>query len=848
MGSYITLPRVLASIGVATFAALVIWLITVFVRRENHTRERFAFVCIAAWFSLAATVTAAIAHKESFWDSLAGMIFRNTKPEPIRTADEVLMLLILSLAGYVVIQLHKSWSGAISVRQFDRQRYKRPSTLLREGADEASRILHRRPPFEPYNREYSTRLAPALDPPSGSLAWHMQARDLLSLQNPALEFDPDSGWHIEAKCWIGRNRQNGRGLAVRCADNPLSPTEVEGFVTYIRQLARTQNLRMQETDFFLAIQRAGPNRVLTADGIEVRIVTENRLLDELVDFTDYFNHVKARATKYPLPDSLLTLGDVYVPSLARREGGAKLDGTLEEYLEQWTSEPGERQLALLGEYGQGKSTSSLMFAHRQIEKAQRRPARIPILIELRGKSPQNLTPEQLLAVWAEPYRISPSSVMKLLIAGRILLILEGFDEMALVGDANSRIAHFRTLWKLCYKDAKIIITGRPNLFLDDTEMKTALGISSGTGRGPYCEALYLEPFTLEQIRAALRATPAVSRDEILDLASKDSKFRDIVSRGSLLYVVSQLWSREKLSEHKDRITSAFVMDLFIRHSYRRQVDKVANGPQFMTLNEAERDYFMCGIAAHMGASRLPNQIRGDELSFVVKQLYDVIPDAASVKAAGLPLDDHRPLKERMEETEDPATVVATDVRSCGVLVTDQSAAGTFRFAHKSFMEFLIARVMSEDIAGVPSVREVAATVRAVSHIGVGDLAASPEVLAFFTEILIGRRDISESNVGRIPSEPAQALYDLLLAGRTLDGWFRRARSRAVLGAVAACLWFYRRRFAGLFGRIAPVPLPILVIDAARIARSGTQNMMFANVTIASLLLIPSMLLEWDKSC
>src|SRR5205807_2592999 len=118
-----------------------------------------------------------------------------------------------------------------------------------------------------------------------------------------------------------------------------------------------------------------------------------------------------------------------------------------------------------------------------------------------------------------------------------------------------------TLWRFCYPAAKILITGRPNFFLDDREMRAALGIFKSSAAGPYCEALHLEPFSLEQIGYALRAASPKTRNEIVDLASKDEKFREIVSRGSLLYVVSQLWEREDLSKYAGRITSAFVMDM-----------------------------------------------------------------------------------------------------------------------------------------------------------------------------------------------------------------------------------------------------------------------------------------------
>jgi hypothetical protein len=39
--------------------------------------------------------------------------------------------------------------------------------------------------------------------------------------------------------------------------------------------------------------------------------------------------------------------------------------------------------------------------------------------------------------------------------------------------------------------------------------------------------------------------------------------------------------------------------------------------------------------------------------------------------------------------------VKTDVRACGLLVDDPAAQGTFRFGHKSFMEFSYASIVAE---------------------------------------------------------------------------------------------------------------------------------------------------------
>ncbi|MEK8018931.1 MAG: hypothetical protein VSS75_018835, partial [Candidatus Parabeggiatoa sp.] len=49
---------------------------------------------------------------------------------------------------------------------------------------------------------------------------------------------------------------------------------------------------------------------------------------------------------------------------------------------------------------------------------------------------------------------------------------------------------------------------------------------------------------------------------------------EIVSRPSLLYLVSTLWKDKKLSQYKGRMNSALVMGMFIKQSLARQTAKV----------------------------------------------------------------------------------------------------------------------------------------------------------------------------------------------------------------------------------------------------------------------------------
>jgi hypothetical protein len=138
------------------------------------------------------------------------------------------------------------------------------------------------------------------------------------------------------------------------------------------------------------------------------------------------------------------------------------------------------------------------------------------------------------------------------------------------------------------------------------------------------------------------------------------RFRDLVARPSLLRMVASLWRKEGLSEIAEQLNSAYVMDLFIRRSYSRQGLKHEAAPGFMALTTSERAYFMRGIAAYMAANGLQNHISGMELSGVISDLSDVIPDSVTQHTPMISGETRRPLRSRLEDSEYGSDHVQTD--------------------------------------------------------------------------------------------------------------------------------------------------------------------------------------------
>jgi hypothetical protein len=633
-----------------------------------------------------------------------------------------------------LVKYHQAWHGRISEEQYKHEQSGDKINFILEGFSEFIRVIRRTPPLKTYNVIDSKQFVSQLEPVIDDLDWNQRAKELIKLSSTSYTFDDERGWHDIEKCWVGYNLNTGELVFIYPVQDGSEIDKISSFISYANRVSEKRKKKIGE--LIIAVKTG--ELILPPDiqTNSIRLENEYSLLNKLIDFRNYFNEIKRRAQSVRLSDSDYTLKDVYVPSTVSIDDTQVCD--IEEYLNKWLSENNQRQLALLGEYGQGKSTATLMWAYHIINTLDISRDRIPLLIELRGTSPRNLTPLQLLGAWAAKYSINPLALLRLHIAGRIILIFEGFDEMALVGDSEMRLKHFRTLWQFAYPNAKIIVTGRPNFFFDEEELKAALGIGKPMSGKPHCEAIRLNPFTINQIVRAVRPYDEITKKGITDLAKSNTRFLEIISRPSLLHIVATLWDREKLFEKTDKLTSAFIMELFIRHSFRRQGLKEYDSKGFMALNSSEREYFMRGIATFMAAHDLPNQISSSQLDNIIDGLIDSIPDAVSLETPLILGETRIPLKKRLLDSEygidHVKTHIKTDVRACGLLVDDPAAPGTFRFGHKSFMEYLFAAVVAEFILDTNSVRARAIMKETGAYIS--HILRLPTSTEFFSELMV----------------------------------------------------------------------------------------------------------------
>ena len=722
-------------VGVLTLCTLFLLAYIIYLKfRRRYTRDRYAFAALAATCSITLLTIMALTSVPP-WTGVAQVVAtilgRPVALVPTSHWSENLLVIVFAMFSvWLIHRVFINWDGPISVRHHRMLRFYESTNFLFEGVQELRRVFHREPPSEVYLPPDNGQRPSALRAPEESFSWRENARELVELRWQYYYFDADDGWHARQNCWIGEDVKTGVPVALMCVHEKPSLEQLRGFIEYVETIADAQ---MADTELLVAVRTNCAVGVQSILDRQIRFETEASLLEDLVDFTDYIADIRKRVEVVPLPDSDLKPRDIYVESQVEEGYDASKSYGLESYLLEWLREPGQRQLAFLGEYGQGKSTGALMFTYNVLTGTYGGVEHVPLLVELRGKSPATLQPIELIGAWASHYRIDPRALLKLLQVGRLCMIFEGFDEMSGVADPEARLAHFRTLWRFCYPQAKILISGRPNFFLDDQELQAALGIAVASGAGPYCQAIHLKPFTVPQIEKSLRWTDASVRQEIVDLAKADEKFQDLVCRPSLLYIIARLWGSPQLASRREDMTSALVMGTFIEHCYRRQTEKHRDFPEFMVLTEAERRFFTDGLAVYMVANTLQNQLTRTQFEEAITSLYTVFPEAVTATAAALPDEPARPLKARLEGRDDALEAVITDVRTCGLLVRDFSRHGALKFPHKSFFEFLFGNYIARELIDID--KEVCRAIQAATSISSEAIIDMPEAMAFAGEVI-----------------------------------------------------------------------------------------------------------------
>lgn len=730
---------------------------------KKYTRERFAFYGVTVMVTLISSFITQVYSSQGFITAVINtsnfVLHTNITSYQTDFKDHLITFFVLSLFMRFILNLHKNWNGPISETLFNKKRFHENPTILAESYLQLKDFLSKEKIIQPHvENEKAKHFNIFVPSEDDKTPWHESVYELLTFSSLQYKIDLQNDYYQEEKIFISRFGHNNKPIAIFCCIDLPKDSAIRNFILFCRKQ------KLDFTKLIVAVKNEiSESKTINWRDTDLQFRYENEMLNSLVDFSSYKHYIKDQFTSKEITlGTGIKLHDIYVELKGKTDKEVSIPA-LEAYIYEWLeAKDDNRHLAILGEYGCGKSVLSLKITYELLENRTAN-SRIPILIELRGKSPRNLSVTEIISTWASNFRLDPASILKLHRAGKLLVIFEGFDEMDMIGDREMRLNHFQRLWEFAMPRSKIIITGRPNFFLDDKELKTNLGIEKPYEASHYCEAIHLEKFTSDQIKHALRNIDRNTGEQILDILEKsnNSNFYDLVSRPAILYLIGVIWKERKLSEIKDNINSAVVISEFIKYTYSRQNDKKILFP----LSEKEREYFMLGVAVGMWwTNEYSNQISKDDLESIILKLYRGFPDEITpTQNATQP--KRKLLKERMIDNSQAEETILTDVRSCGILVNDLTRKDHFKFAHKSFLEYQISYYFVESI--LQDKGEYNIMVNAISNaLGTNspELRHSKETIFFTAEILIGNLKLGMSND---PRNICKQLFSLLHPNKVL---------------------------------------------------------------------------------
>jgi hypothetical protein len=349
-------------------------------------------------------------------------------------------------------------------------------------------------------------------------------------------------------------------------------------------------------------------------------------------------------------------------------------------LRNFLSAPDRHLLSVLGDYGTGKTSLCLQLTYDLARRYLRDPAgtRIPVFVPLRNLD-HRLGVRRLIVDTLTDYgvRVADYKAFDVMSrTGRFVLILDGFDEVADRLDRREVTQLFGQISQLATGRAKIVLTCRAHYFRSEhqsletltTEAMTPLmrEVREHHGFGlvelqKFDEAQILELMSrryAQDYRGRWQYIKAVYN--LADLARTPillnimlSSFGDLLSLGS-----------------DEAVNSAKLYDMYTKFWLERDDER-------SDITAHERLRFAQSLAWRMYTTdRL--FIPYDELSTAVGEFFS----------------DSYPRDPQWLQKLD------TNVRTCSFLARDRS--GNFMFAHKSFMEFFVAKRLAGCVANWPN--------------------------------------------------------------------------------------------------------------------------------------------------
>ncbi|NRG42297.1 NACHT domain-containing protein [Rathayibacter sp. VKM Ac-2835] len=439
----------------------------------------------------------------------------------------------------------------------------------------------------------------------------------------------------------------------------------------------------------------------------IETLTYSELFEKFEKFQPYVELITGDTQ---VADQIRELSSVYEhPKFVDAHGS---DNAL-EWMDKWLHDhdAAKSWLLVVGEYGTGKSALTRMLQKRWLESYKQDPgAAIPVRIEL-GAFTKQFDAQGLLHHFLDHNGLSHVPIeffWSLIRSGRVVLILDGYDEMAQYLNQRERRATLQALAELSSDGVRGLLTSRPNYFSETEQLalfdhlykqislRSKYAIIAGEKISQHesqiddlIQRSILDKFerslmdlspdqAKNLVRRMLTATPEAAETVIAVL---DRVFRatgegtEIALSGKPVIISYLIEVANELDETTaTRLTEWEVYTLIVDKLGLRDLGQAAH------VGTDDRRVFLQQLAIHLTTT---GQTQVDEDQF--RSLIEVVFKRQLRRHTG---------SSRSNEVDS----MFEDLRRSGTLTRAGSTIGVgWRFSHNSLREFLVAESMVDDI-------------------------------------------------------------------------------------------------------------------------------------------------------
>jgi len=443
-----------------------------------------------------------------------------------------------------------------------------------------------------------------------------------------------------------------------------------------------------------------------AESLGILCSTDAELTRRLIDFRPYLHDLIGDYEEYIIDRQRdLRLPQLYVEPDALIERDKKAEvRPLQELVDEWLADPNLNQLTLLGDYGTGKTVFTLKLAHDLAQACcDGEGTLIPVRIPLKDFDPKQQVDDLVMnhlrrhGIEGSPYR----AFQYLLREGLLLLILDGFDEITAQVTPELTRRNFDKLDALVSGRAKVLLTCRTHYFRDRPEEEALLehraalpGLETREGTElyqlivgrPNYRILYLREFDQPKITAYLQKACGAGWEKDWETIQSIYNLEELARRPVLLDMVVK--SLPELRRRGGEVTAAGLYQVYTNFWIERDDWRAI-------LTPAGKAAFTTELAWRLWTADR-ERLHYTELTDLAQELLR----AEHFKPGAITAT---------QLSQADIEFAAHEVRTAAFLTRD--AEGNYGFAHRSFMEFFVARrLCPQMLAGTIEERTIGAEV------------------------------------------------------------------------------------------------------------------------------------------